>query len=147
MSTELTGVDACSGVRFARPANIARMRRRWTNLRFRRFWNRGRSPFRSDIVHETNKTVEVGLFRSAHVCPDGSGTLEASGGDTDRTRMRHTLYENPVTHQFALVKLPKRFVEGDRLQVPPCARWFATRDEALASLADLLEQDEECDGP
>jgi hypothetical protein len=56
--------------------------------------------------------------------------------------MKHTLYEDPVTHRFALVRLPTEFAEGDRLPIPPNARWFTTRDEALVTLRDLLTEDE-----
>jgi hypothetical protein len=61
--------------------------------------------------------------------------------------MRHTLYQDPVTHRFAVLRLPANFVEGDRLPIPSNARWFATRDEALATLGELLEQDESYSGP
>jgi len=56
--------------------------------------------------------------------------------------MRHALYEDPVTHRFTVVALPAKFAEGDTLPIPPAARWFATRDEALATLRELLSQDE-----
>ena len=56
--------------------------------------------------------------------------------------MKHTLYEDPVTHKFALVRLPEKFVEGDKLPIPLTSRWFNTREEAVASLPDLLNQDE-----
>ena len=32
--------------------------------------------------------------------------------------MKHTIYEDPVTHKFALLRLPIRFVEGDKLPEP-----------------------------
>jgi hypothetical protein len=56
--------------------------------------------------------------------------------------VRHTLYEDPITHKFAFVRLPEEFVEGEKLSIPPTARWFSTREEAVASLPDLLNQDE-----
>jgi hypothetical protein len=52
--------------------------------------------------------------------------------------VKHTLYEDPITHRFALIKLPDKFMDGDPLHVPPTDRWFATREEAIASLAELL---------
>lgn len=55
--------------------------------------------------------------------------------------MRHTLYEDPITPRFAVVRLPSRYVEGDKVPIPPAARWFGTRKEAV--LADLFEQDED----
>ena len=57
--------------------------------------------------------------------------------------MKHTIYENPITHKFAVIRLPSRFIEGDTIQVPPSARWFRTREEALATLSDLFDQEEE----
>jgi hypothetical protein len=56
--------------------------------------------------------------------------------------VKHTLYEDPVTHQFALIRLPERFIEGDALPIPPTHRWFASREEAIASLSDLLNLEE-----
>jgi hypothetical protein len=52
--------------------------------------------------------------------------------------VKHTLYEDPVTHQFALIRLPEKFIEGDTLPIPPTDRWFASREEAIASLFELL---------
>ena len=39
--------------------------------------------------------------------------------------MRHTLYEDPVTRKFAVIRLPARYVEGDKLPIPPTASWSA----------------------
>ena len=55
--------------------------------------------------------------------------------------MRHALYEDPITHKFAVIQLPSKFIEGDKVPVPPAARWFATREEALATIAELFDQD------
>ena len=60
--------------------------------------------------------------------------------------MRHTLYEDPITHKFAMIRLPPRFNEGDSLPIPPTARWFATRQEAVATLSHLFDQDEDDHG-
>jgi hypothetical protein len=57
--------------------------------------------------------------------------------------MKYLVYENRITHQFAVIRLPPRFVEGDKPPIPPGTRWFATRDEALATLASLFDQDED----
>jgi hypothetical protein len=57
--------------------------------------------------------------------------------------MKHTLYEDPITHKFAVIRLPARFFDGDRVPVPRTARWFGTREEALATLSDLFNQDED----
>jgi hypothetical protein len=59
--------------------------------------------------------------------------------------MKHALYEDPVTHQFAVVRLPPRFVDGDRVIPPPRVQWFGTREEALATLSDLFDQEDGAD--
>ena len=56
--------------------------------------------------------------------------------------MRHTLYEDPITHRFALIRLPETFADGDVVPILPTDRWFGTREEAGAALPDLLNQDE-----
>lgn len=56
--------------------------------------------------------------------------------------MKHAIYEDPITHRFALVRLPPGYFEGDKLPVVPDTRWFSTREEARAMLPDLLNQDE-----
>jgi hypothetical protein len=56
--------------------------------------------------------------------------------------MKHTLYEDPITHKFALIRLPAKFVEGDALPILPTDRWFETREQAVAALPSLLNQDE-----
>ena len=56
--------------------------------------------------------------------------------------MRHALYEDPITHRFAMIGLPSSFVEGDKLPIPPTARWFGTRAEALATIFDLDDQED-----
>lgn len=57
--------------------------------------------------------------------------------------MKHALYEDPNTHKFAVIRLPSRFLEGDEVPIPPSARWFETREEALATIGDLFDQEEE----
>jgi hypothetical protein len=57
--------------------------------------------------------------------------------------MKHTIYENPVTHKFALITLPPKFAEGDSIPIRPTERWFDTREEAVAALPDLLDQDQD----
>lgn len=59
--------------------------------------------------------------------------------------MRHALYEDPATHKFALIALPKGHVEGEQVPIPLTARWFSTREEALATISTLFDHDE--DGP
>ena len=56
--------------------------------------------------------------------------------------MKHTLCEHPITHQFALIRLPEQFAEGDAIPILPTERWFDTREEAVAALPELLNQDE-----
>ena len=56
--------------------------------------------------------------------------------------MKYTLYENPITHKFAFIQLPVRFVTGDSLPLPVSAHWFDTRDEAIATLRDLLNHED-----
>ena len=56
--------------------------------------------------------------------------------------MKHALYEDPITHQFALIRLPEQFAEGDAIPILPTERWFDTREEAVAALPELLNQDE-----
>lgn len=55
--------------------------------------------------------------------------------------MRHTLNEDPITHKFAVIRLPWRYREGDKVPIPRTARWFGTREEALATISDLFDQD------
>ena len=57
--------------------------------------------------------------------------------------MKHTLYEHPVTHQFAMIRLPAKFIDGDSVVPPPAVQWFGTREEALATLSTLFDQDED----
>jgi len=68
-----------------------------------------------------------------------------AGSDADynaHVNMSHTIYEDPVTRKFAIIRLPIPFDEGDKLPIPPTARWFATREEAIAALPDLFNEDE-----
>jgi hypothetical protein len=46
--------------------------------------------------------------------------------------MKYTLYEHPITHRFAIVRLPDEFHEGDRLPISPNARWFDTHSQAVS---------------
>lgn len=52
--------------------------------------------------------------------------------------MKDTIYEDPVTHTFALLRLPDKFMDGDRLPILPMGRWFDSREEAVAALPELL---------
>jgi len=55
--------------------------------------------------------------------------------------MRYTLYENPVTHKFALVRLPFGFADDDKLPILETERWFDNRAEAIAALPELLDKE------
>jgi hypothetical protein len=55
--------------------------------------------------------------------------------------MKYTIYEHPVTHQFALIKVPPQFADGDALPLPASVQWFATRAEAEATLCLLFTQE------
>ena len=70
------------------------------------------------------------------------GVLECADG-FDSSPVKHALHEDPVTHKFALIRLPARFAEDDKVPVRPTERWFSTREEALAALADLFNRDED----
>jgi hypothetical protein len=48
------------------------------------------------------------------------------------------MYEDPVTRRFALIRLPERFLEGDKLPILPTERWFDSHDEAVKALPELL---------
>ena len=56
--------------------------------------------------------------------------------------MKHTLYEDPTTHKFALIRLPDKFADGDALPIRPTDQWFSTREEALAAPPELFNQDD-----
>ena len=50
--------------------------------------------------------------------------------------MRYTIYEDPITRKFALLALPHKFMEGDRLPVPRTDRWFESREDALKAAGE-----------
>jgi hypothetical protein len=56
--------------------------------------------------------------------------------------MRYTIYESPQTHKFALVPVPARFAEGDKVLTVAADRWFGSREEAAASVRQLFDRDE-----
>jgi hypothetical protein len=57
--------------------------------------------------------------------------------------MKHALYEHPLTHKFALIRLPQQFVDGDPVPTTPSAHWFSNREAALAELRELFNEDDE----
>lgn len=56
--------------------------------------------------------------------------------------MKYTIYEHPITHKFAVLPLPAKYEDGDRLPIGPTDRWFDSREEAVRGLADLFNRDE-----
>ena len=57
--------------------------------------------------------------------------------------MRHALYQHPITHRFALIRLPRRFADGDPVPLRPSDRWFSNREQAIAALSGLFEADDD----
>jgi len=55
--------------------------------------------------------------------------------------MKYAIYEDPITHRFAHLPLPSRFVHGDALPAVVTDRWFDSRAAALAGLVELLDRD------
>jgi hypothetical protein len=56
--------------------------------------------------------------------------------------MKYVIYEDPVTHRFAVLRLPEKFMDGDKVPIRPTDRWFGTREEAVATLPELLNREE-----
>jgi hypothetical protein len=56
--------------------------------------------------------------------------------------MKYTIYEDPQTHKFMLLRLPNLFIDGDELQIFPTDQWFASHEDAVAALPDLLNREE-----
>jgi hypothetical protein len=56
--------------------------------------------------------------------------------------MKYTLYEDPLTHKFAFLPLPSRFVDGDTLLTVTSDRWFESHAEAITALPELLNREE-----
>ena len=52
--------------------------------------------------------------------------------------MKYAIYEDSVAHRFALVRLPDKFIDGDKLPIPPTNWWFDSHEEAVAALPELL---------
>jgi len=55
--------------------------------------------------------------------------------------LKYAIYEHAVTHRFALIHLPDKFIVGDKIPVLPSDRWFDSREEAVAVLPELLNLD------
>ena len=56
--------------------------------------------------------------------------------------MRYTLYEDPISRKFALIRLPNGFLEGDRLPILATDRWFDSREAVVAALPELFDREE-----
>jgi hypothetical protein len=56
--------------------------------------------------------------------------------------MKYTIYEDPITHQFAHLPLPSRFLDGDQLPKVVGDRWFESHDAAIAALSELLDRED-----
>ena len=56
--------------------------------------------------------------------------------------MKYALYEDPITHKFAVIVPPGQFALGDPMPRPQPDRWFETRDQAVETLRDLPDRDE-----
>jgi hypothetical protein len=61
--------------------------------------------------------------------------------------MRYTLYEDPITHKFALLRLPTGFLDGDKLPILATDRWFDSREEVVAALPELFDREDPGGGP
>ena len=59
------------------------------------------------------------------------------------SHVRHTIYEDPVTHKFALVRVPANFIDGDKLEIPATAHWLTTPGRRRRGPASLFEVDED----
>jgi hypothetical protein len=55
--------------------------------------------------------------------------------------MKFTIYEDPATHKFAILPLPDKFIDGDKLVIPPTDRWFDSHEAAVAALPELLSEE------
>ena len=57
--------------------------------------------------------------------------------------MKHALYEHPITHKFALIRLPEQFADGDPVPILPSDHWFSNREQAIAALPELFNEDDD----
>jgi hypothetical protein len=56
--------------------------------------------------------------------------------------MKYVIYEDLVTHKFALARLPDKFIDGDPLPISPPDQWFESHEDAVAALPELLNREE-----
>jgi hypothetical protein len=52
--------------------------------------------------------------------------------------VKYAIYEDPVTRRFALIRVPDKFIDGDKLPILPTERWFESHEDAVAALPELL---------
>jgi len=52
--------------------------------------------------------------------------------------VKYAIYEDPVTRRFALIRVPDKFIDGDKLPILPTERWFDSHEDAVAALPELL---------
>lgn len=57
--------------------------------------------------------------------------------------MKHVLYEHPITCKFALIRLPRQFADGDPVPTSPSDHWFVDREQAIAALPQLFNEDDD----
>src|SRR6185295_8762539 len=97
----------------------------------------GRSQSRPNLRAESAEP-RMHLHRRPAALP-GSG---AGGRVLCRAGMKHAIYEDPITRRFAIIRLPIKFADGDKLPILPTTQWFGTREEVIATLPELFNQDE-----
>jgi hypothetical protein len=56
--------------------------------------------------------------------------------------LRYTILEDPMTRKFVLLRLPAKFVAGDKLPILPTDRRFDSHEAAVAALPELLNIEE-----
>jgi hypothetical protein len=56
--------------------------------------------------------------------------------------MKYAIYQDPLTHRFALLRIPNNFKDGDAPPTVPGDRWFDTREEAVATLPALFARED-----
>jgi hypothetical protein len=56
--------------------------------------------------------------------------------------MKYMIYEDALTHKFAFLPLPNRFVGGDALPIVAIDRWFDSHEAAIAALPELFNRDD-----
>jgi hypothetical protein len=56
--------------------------------------------------------------------------------------MKYMIYEDAITHRFAFLPLPNRFVDGDALPAIAIDRWFDSHAAAVAALPELFTRAE-----